>query len=57
MSLRSVCPLSGEILGLENNKKTCRSMTYRCNGCRNGEPCRTRTYDTLIKSQVLYQLS
>ena len=23
----------------------------------NGEPCRIRTYDTLIKSQVLYQLS
>ncbi len=23
----------------------------------NGEPCRSRTYDPLIKSQLLYQLS
>ena len=23
----------------------------------NGEPCRIRTYDPLIKSQLLYQLS
>ena len=24
---------------------------------KNGEPCRDRTYDPLIKSQLLYQLS
>ena len=24
---------------------------------KNGEPCRIRTYDPLIKSQMLYQLS
>ena len=33
------------------------SATFAPSGSRDGGPCRDRTYDQLIKSQLLYQLS
>ena len=44
-------------LRLATHTHEARAWSWPCRMRRNGDPCWDRTSDTLIKSQVLYQLS
>ena len=47
----------GEIVGTDRAKRASESLPKPVLGSKLGGPCRARTYDPLIKSQLLYQLS